>query len=121
MKLIKPYEKFTYLYITLHKRVPNSRNLNQCTKVYRCLPAVVEHILGRCVVSIIILICPKTKDFLKYSVLRTSAESVLSKLPTRKAQTLMASLVNSNNHFKYSTNSSQTLPLKKDREKTLRN
>ena len=85
MKLIKTYEKSTYLYITLHKRVPNSRNLNQCAKVYRRLPAVIKHILGCCVVSIIIFICPKTKHFLKQSVLETHAESVIDKLHIRKA------------------------------------
>lgn len=67
--------KSTYLYVTLHKRVPNSRNLNQCTKVYRCLPAVVKHILGCCVINIIILICPKMKILKNYSVLRVSADS----------------------------------------------
>lgn len=84
MKLIKLYETSTCLYITLHKRVPNSRNLNQCTKVYRRLPAVAEHILGCCVVGIIVLVCTKTKIFESPSVSRTPAESVINNYPQEK-------------------------------------
>lgn len=61
MKLVKLYEKSTYLYITLHERVPNARNLDQCREVDGRLPAVAAHALRRRVVSIIILVCSGMK------------------------------------------------------------
>lgn len=81
MKLIKFHEKCTYLHITLHKRVPNSRNLNQRREVHGGLPAVVQHALGCGVVGIIILTCSKMKVFEHHSVPKTSVELANSTHP----------------------------------------